>query len=118
MRTPIPNTSVDALVYIANERKASHIEPLTLEKVLDDVCIALNKDKAKILSKDRKRTVVVGRHIYAYVARLLTTNTVKEIGQFISRDHTSILHAIQTVKDLLDSRDGDFEESWFIYTTN
>jgi chromosomal replication initiation ATPase DnaA len=51
------------------------------------------------------------RHVAMYLAREMTTMSVAEIGQaFAGRDHTTVLHAVKRVRDLL-AHDDEFRRS-------
>lgn len=53
--------------------------------------------------KTRKKEVVEMRHIAIYFIRNYTKMTVTQIGVIFQRDHTSILHAIHQVSNLMQS---------------
>jgi chromosomal replication initiation ATPase DnaA len=60
----------------------------------------------QIESKSRKREIVLARQLYCvYAKQRLGDISLKSIGLAIgNRDHTTVIHSIQTVKDLLDTR--------------
>ena len=65
----------------------------------------------KLLHKTRKREIVQARQITMYLAKAFTKNSLKTIGEhFGGRDHTTVIHSCQTVKDLMDT-DGVFREN-------
>jgi chromosomal replication initiator protein len=65
----------------------------------------------KLLQKTRKREIVQARQITMYLAKTFTKNSLKTIGEhFGGRDHTTVIHSCQTVKDLMDT-DSMFKES-------
>jgi chromosomal replication initiator protein len=56
-----------------------------------------------LLSKTRKKEIVVARQISMYLAKIYTTHTVKSIGlHFGGRDHTTVLYSVKIVEDQLD----------------
>ena len=56
------------------------------------------------LQKTRKREIVQARQITMYLAKAFTKNSLKTIGEhFGGRDHTTVIHSCQTVKDLMDT---------------
>jgi chromosomal replication initiation ATPase DnaA len=57
-----------------------------------------------IIGRKRYRHIVEARHAYCYIMRTFTSATVVSIGKSINRDHTSVLHARDTVQDLLDCK--------------
>ncbi len=68
------------------------------------VTVELLKDKT------RKKEVVTARQVAMYFAKHHTSHTLKTIGfHFGGRDHTTVMHSVQTVSDLVDS-DKKFRE--------
>jgi chromosomal replication initiator protein len=60
--------------------------------------------------KTRKKEVVTARQVAMYFAKHHTAHTLKTIGfHFGGRDHTTVMHSVQTVSDLVDS-DKKFRE--------
>ncbi len=58
----------------------------------------------KLLQKSRKRETVQARQITMYLAKIFTKNSLKTIGEhFGGRDHTTVIHSCETVKDLMDT---------------
>lgn len=55
-------------------------------------------------SKTRKREIVQARQVSMYFAKQLTQSSLKNIGlHFGGRDHSTVIHACQTVNDLIDT---------------
>jgi chromosomal replication initiator protein len=68
------------------------------------VCDFFDVPYDKLLEKTRKREVVQARQITMYLAKMFTKNSLKTIGEhFGGRDHTTVIHSFQTVKDLMDT---------------
>ena len=88
----------------------------TLKSIIDDIETEVNIDyiqksvaefydiNAKALKdKIRKKEIVVARQIAIYLAKEFTNYSLKEIGMhFGGRDHSTVIHSIQTVEDLCD----------------
>ncbi len=63
-----------------------------------DISIELMK------AKTRKREVVVARQVSMYLAKEYTNMSLKSIGaHFGGRDHSTVIHAITTVNDMMDT---------------
>ncbi len=57
-----------------------------------------------ILSKRRTKTVVRPRHIAMYLAKNLTTRSLPDIGRrFGGRDHSTVIHAVTKISELIPS---------------
>ncbi len=54
-------------------------------------------------AKTRKKEIVTARQVAMYLSKQYTTHTLKSIGLYFGkRDHTTVLHALKTVEDLMD----------------
>jgi chromosomal replication initiator protein len=55
-------------------------------------------------AKTRKREIVVARQVAMYFAKEYTTMSLKSIGfHFGSRDHSTVIHALTAVSDMMDT---------------
>jgi len=77
---------------------------ITIETIQKMVCDFYDVPYDKLLEKTRKREVVQARQITMYLAKMFTKNSLKTIGEhFGGRDHPTVIHSFQTVKDLMDT---------------
>ncbi|MEL6413198.1 MAG: helix-turn-helix domain-containing protein, partial [Bacteroidota bacterium] len=54
--------------------------------------------------KSRKREVVLARQTAMYLSKKYTNHSLKSIGDYFGgRDHSTVIHALQTINDLLDT---------------
>jgi chromosomal replication initiator protein len=84
---------------------------ITIDAIQKMVCEYFDVSYDKLLQKTRKREIVQARQITMYLAKTFTKNSLKTIGEhFGGRDHTTVIHSCQTVKDLMDT-DSLFKES-------
>jgi chromosomal replication initiator protein len=84
---------------------------ITIDTIQKMVCEFFDVSYDKLLQKTRKREIVQARQITMYLAKAFTKNSLKTIGEhFGGRDHTTVIHSCQTVKDLMDT-DSNFRES-------
>ncbi len=84
---------------------------ITIEAIQKMVCDYFDVSYEKLLHKTRKREIVQARQITMYLAKAFTKNSLKTIGEhFGGRDHTTVIHSCQTVKDLMDT-DSLFREN-------
>jgi chromosomal replication initiator protein len=80
------------------------IEPkrIKVEDILRIVSRHFAVSKADIMSDRRHRSVVRPRQIGMYLAKQLTSRSLPEIGRrFGNRDHTTVLHAIRKIEQLM-----------------
>ncbi|QQS31075.1 MAG: chromosomal replication initiator protein DnaA [Sphingobacteriales bacterium] len=52
-----------------------------------------------IKGNSRKRELVIPRQVAMYLCRTFTNKSLTEIGKFFNRDHTTVMHAVNTVND-------------------
>lgn len=89
----------------------SSSKEITIDLIQKMVCDYFNVPYEKLLQKTRKREIVQARQITMFLAKAFTKNSLKTIGEhFGGRDHTTVIHSCQTVKDLMDT-DELFKES-------
>lgn len=91
----------------------SSIEPKRIK--IDDILRIVSKhfgvNRADLLSNRRNRSIVRPRQIGMYLAKSLTSRSLPEIGRrFGNRDHTTVLHAIRKVEQLMADDSGLKEE--------
>jgi hypothetical protein len=71
-------------------------------KDFEELCSFFFKFKfGKIISNTRKREVVIARHLIATWLHENTTWSLKSIGKYMRRDHSSIIHAKDNIYNLL-----------------
>ncbi len=89
----------------------SSSKEITIDVIQKMVCEYFDVPYDKLLQKTRKREIVQARQITMFLAKAFTKNSLKTIGEhFGGRDHTTVIHSCQTVKDLMDT-DTLFKES-------
>lgn len=77
---------------------------ISIDKIIDVVTTHFNIKVADIKGKTRLRDVVLPRQIAMYLTKEYTEMSLKTIGyHFGGRDHSTVIHAIQIVNDLLDN---------------
>jgi len=82
---------------------------LSIESIQKIVCEYFNIAIEKLSEKTRKREVVQARQIAMYYAKEYTKSSLKTIGlHFGGRDHSTVIHALHTVSDLM-STDRQFK---------
>lgn len=83
---------------------SDHKVDLSVGRIQDVVCGYFNITQDQFLSKTRKREIVQARQIAMYLSRNLTKTSLSFIGQQIGgKDHATVLHACNTVSDLMDT---------------
>ena len=79
-------------------------QDISLERIQDEVCGYFKITRELMLSKTRKREIVQARQIAMYLGRNLTKTSLAAIGaQIGGKDHATVLHACNTVSDLIET---------------
>ena len=74
---------------------------VTIESIQTIVCQFFKISKNEMLSARRSRYLVRPRQTAIYLAKLLTSKSLPEIGRFFSnRDHTTVIHSVKTIERL------------------
>ncbi len=72
--------------------------PRGLDEIVALAARAYSVSLEELRGRSRRRRVVRPRQIAMYLCRLYTDASLKEIGQVFRRDHTTVLHAIESVE--------------------
>ncbi len=61
-------------------------------------------DQQDLKAKTRKREIVIARQVAMYFSKDYTNHSLKSIGyHFGGRDHSTVIHAVQSVNDMMDT---------------
>lgn len=82
---------------------------ISIEDIQKIVVAYYNLSMNDFLSARRSRHIARPRQIAMYLSKKLTTKSLPEIGRkFTGRDHTTVIHAIKKIEELM-SKDRQFE---------
>jgi len=82
-----------------------------IEDIQKVVSRHFNVSKADLLSSRRTRTTVRPRQIAMYLSKIMTPRSLPEIGRrFGGRDHTTVLHAVRKIEELMGGDRGFADE--------
>jgi len=91
--------NIAAAKHIARERGPDPTTELTIESIQRHVANHFDLALDTLISKSRKQEVAVARQIAMFLSKRLTPHPLKMIGlHFGNRDHSTVVHAIQTVE--------------------
>jgi chromosomal replication initiator protein len=65
------------------------------------VCIIYDVTPDDILEKVRRQGIMDARHLFCYLCKKHLRMTYLSIGQVLHRDHSTIIHSVQTYEDLI-----------------
>ena len=84
---------------------------LTVEEIQRIAAEYFNLDERLLRDKTRKREVVLARQVAMFFAKELTTHSLKDIGgRFGGRDHSTVIHGIQSIENQMET-DPRFRET-------
>lgn len=85
----------EVLSSVANTAKTN----ITIESVQRTVCEFYNIPDDLLRAKTRKQEIAMARQVAMYLAKELTNSSLKTIGlHFGGRDHSTVIHACQSVQ--------------------
>ena len=98
-----PNLSVDRvdelLSHLVGTGEAKRVRIEDIQRI---VAKHYNVSRQELVSNRRTRVIVKPRQIAMYLAKMLTPRSFPEIGRrFGGRDHTTVLHAVRKIEDLI-----------------
>jgi chromosomal replication initiator protein len=74
---------------------------VTIDLIQSIVCKFFKISKNEMLSSRRSRYLVRPRQTAVYLAKMLTSKSLPEIGRdFSGRDHTTVIHSVKTIEKL------------------
>ncbi len=91
---------------LKNIIKEKRVE-FTIEHIIEIVGTYFEISEKAIKAKTRKREVVQARHLAMYYAKSYSKKSLSTIGSAFGRDHSTVVHACKTVKNLMET-DKDF----------
>ena len=92
--------TVEAARRIALERGPSQSTELSIESIQQQVARHFDLTPELLIGRTRKQEVSQARQIAMFLAKRFTRNPLKMIGlHFGNRDHTTVIHAVQTVEE-------------------
>lgn len=78
-------------------------QAITIENIMQIVADYFGIQESLLLEKTRKKEIVIARQIAMYLAKQMTSHTVKSIGlHFGGRDHTTVLYSCKTIEEQLE----------------
>jgi len=102
--TAQPVTLETAEHIIADLVRGKEPKRIKIDDILRVVTKHYGVNRSDLLSSRRNRSIVRPRQIGMYLAKSLTSRSLPEIGRrFGGRDHTTVLHAIRKVDELIEA---------------
>lgn len=91
--------SIEAARQIIQERGPTQVSKLSIEAIQQNVADHFGLTLNLLIGKTRKQEVAGARQVAMFIAKRLTQYSLKVIGlHFGNRDHSTVVHAVQTVE--------------------
>jgi chromosomal replication initiator protein len=95
--------TVGLVQSLIGELSEAEDRPITIADIERVVAEHYKLKGALLRSKKRNKEIAHARHVAMYLARTLTNASLPQIGKdFGGRDHTSVLHACNKIKSMVD----------------
>ncbi len=97
-----PNLSMERVDELLAHLVGSEPKRVRIEDIQRVVARHYNVSRQELVSNRRTRVIVKPRQIAMYLSKTLTPRSFPEIGRrFGGRDHTTVLHAVRKIEDLI-----------------
>ena len=98
--------TMEAVSTALRELSLSAEKRLTVDEIQKAVAAHFGVTTTDICSKRRTQSVVRPRHVAMYLAKVLTTRSLPDIGRrFGGRDHSTVIHAVNKIIGMIESGD-------------
>ena len=94
--------SVDLVKDVLKDLLRTNSRKITIDEIQKKVVEHYNIKPSDMHSPRRSRSVARPRQVAMYLAKSITTRSLPEIGRkFGGRDHTTVIHAIKTIEEIM-----------------
>ena len=93
--------TLDMTQDVLKDMLRSYDKRTTIDEIQKKVAEHFNISVKEMQSSRRARTVARPRQIAMYLAKQLTSRSLPEIGRKFDRDHTTVMHAVRKVEELV-----------------
>ena len=93
--------TLDTAQDILKDMLRSYDKRTTIDEIQKKVAEYFNISVREMQSSRRARTVARPRQIAMFLAKQLTSRSLPEIGRKFDRDHTTVMHAVRKIEELI-----------------
>lgn len=95
---------------VLSDTFGSRRQPVSVEQVKKTVAEAFEIKPEMMTAKKKTQHIALARQVAMYLARVLTGNSLKAVGEaFGGRDHSTVIHACSSIERLI-KEDPDFRQ--------
>ena len=96
------DVTVDLVKDVLKDLLRTNSRKITIDEIQKKVVEHYNIKLSDMHSPRRSRSVARPRQVAMYLAKSITTRSLPEIGRkFGGRDHTTVIHAIKTIEEIM-----------------
>jgi chromosomal replication initiator protein len=88
-----------------NANQTSRLSVTDKEQVIKVICEHFEYSFEQLLKQDRHRELVFARNCLYYFLFKYTKMSKVAIGELLKRNHTSVIHSLKALQDLIDTED-------------
>ena len=95
------NKKIDLRLAESIIKRAVKIDdkPLTIDEIVEKVCVHYNVSASDVNSKSRRRDLVIARQVSMYLTQKYTKMPASRIGKLVGgRDHSTVIHSCTQVE--------------------
>jgi chromosomal replication initiator protein len=94
--------TVDLVKDVLKDLLRTNSRKITIDEIQKKVVEHYNIKLSDMHSPRRSRSIARPRQVAMYLAKSITTRSLPEIGRkFGGRDHTTVIHAIKTIEEIM-----------------
>ncbi|MDR2694544.1 MAG: chromosomal replication initiator protein DnaA [Chitinispirillales bacterium] len=87
--------------------KTPEISKISIDRIIEKTAAFYNVPVNNVLEKNKRKEVALCRQVAMYISKKLTNHSLKSIGlNFGGRDHSTVIHAVEVVEELLGNDTG------------
>ncbi len=76
-------------------------DPITIDRIIDEVSRTYSISKNEILSKSRNSDVALARQVAIYISWQVLNLSYTDIGRSFEKNHTTVLYTIKKMKEIM-----------------
>lgn len=78
------------------------IKSISVETIIDEVCIYFNIDKKDLLSDKKNKNLTLARQIAMYLSKILTDESLSSLSNYFKKkNHSTIINACNKVEEMM-----------------
>lgn len=86
---------------VSNKKMSPKQRQSLCNEIIEKVCAYYGVSVKDVVGRTRFKEIVMARHMAIYIIRNKVKYKLKATGMLFNRDHTTVIHAIQNINNLL-----------------